>query len=244
MVDATKAFLAKKRGMHDCQQSDESAEEVEDNIIASKSIVIQEFLTYILVLKARDICDKDDFDYVYQKAKQDFEENGVLTDDGIEFYVRPEDGIKPLSCRIHIFLTEHIFELAVLVFATAILWYIIKCFKTSAEETSLARSFVDKSYEMLQQQKIQMQLAATNGLDLPPYIAVEHIRDALLVPPIDRNKRNRIWGMTTAVVHSDARVQETTVMLHGNQETVWEWIAPVRLPKEVLTPGRSNKQEE
>jgi hypothetical protein len=34
------------------------------------------------------------------------------------------------------------------------------------------------------------------------------------------------------------------MMLHGNQETVWEWIAPVRLPKEVLTPGRSVKLEE
>jgi hypothetical protein len=67
--------------------------------------------------------------------------------------------------------------------------------KQRDEEKSLARELVDKTYEILQNQQVQTQLAAANGLKVEPFIAIEHIRDTLLAPPIERQKRNRIWNM-------------------------------------------------
>ena len=103
------------------------------------------------------------------------------------------------------------------------------------EEREIARSLVQQVYELLQQQK---KTAAKNSL-LPSYMNVKQIRDTLLEPPIDSAKRDRIWQMTTAIVQCEFSVQEITSWMDGVEEIMWEWAAPVYVPKVEM-----NKQEE
>ena len=56
---------------------------------------------------------------------------------------------------------------------------------------------------------------------------------------MSKKKRDRVWREVEAAIHSDARVQETSLLFHGEQQTMWEWTGPVKLPSDIFSPGRT-----
>jgi hypothetical protein len=104
--------------------------------------------------------------------------------------------------------------------------YAISLKKESDQIVAQAAEAEIAVYNMLQEQALH----ARNPDEA--YIAITHLRDTVLKPPINKRKRDKIWKLVEQVVQSDTRIQEQTLMHHGEQQTVWEWTGKIRTQPE------------
>jgi len=56
------------------------------------------------------------------------------------------------------------------------------------------------------------------------YVAINHVRD-MLIPPQDRDKKNRVWYDAVAYLEGDSRIRREVQLVEGEEFDVWRWLA-------------------
>src|SRR5258708_6021308 len=100
-----------------------------------------------------------------------------------------DEKILPLSCWIHLQVVNYLwYEIALVVLIGIVLWF-VRQRRLQLHEQQLGHKLADQIRHLLKHQHIQ-----ASKLDkVSPHIAVTHVRDTLLKPPIDKKKRDRLW---------------------------------------------------
>jgi len=208
IADSMIYYLSYKNGMYQCNQEEEQYE--------NENSMIQ-------YLKSLNLCSEDDFPIAYNLSIIAEDEN-IIKEGG---FLRSTQTIFPLKCAIKNKILEFKWHLLGLALFIGIILAGINKKHEADREAKYVIQIVDKVHQMLQEQAKDFQEDKRTG----EYIATLHIRDTLLKPPINTAKRDRLWKKVEDIIKNDARIQEQTTLVHGEQSTVWQWIAPIRFQR-------------
>uniref|UniRef100_A0A1J3GLQ6 Man1/Src1-like C-terminal domain-containing protein n=1 Tax=Noccaea caerulescens TaxID=107243 RepID=A0A1J3GLQ6_NOCCA len=126
------------------------------------------------------------------------------------------ESYKPLTCRIHQWLLQHIFMISsscAMLVVCAILHRKIqrkRCFSRRVEE------LYDQVCDFLEENAV-----ASNSADEPSWVIASRLRDHLLLP---RERRDPLlWSKVEELIQEDSRIDRYPKLVKGEQKVVWEW---------------------
>jgi len=218
ITTAIESILKQRNGQYFCR-------EIESRSISEAELEKQ--------LRGMRLCSEQDFDLAYNRAVSNGNFKVGLAVGGREFYLEdPTIMEKPFMCSVKLWLSSMKWYFMGLMVTFGFILYLLRKKRQSESELKQANELVEEVYTMLKEQRFHAQ-QKDNVLHTEPYIAITHIRDTLLKPPINKAKRDRLWNQVQRIIAADTRVQEQALLLHGEQHTVWQWTAPV-----LFTPSK------
>lgn len=128
----------------------------------------------------------------------------------------------PWDCWLRLKAAENVYVLLLLLLALVATGFTLRRVRKHREEQIATRQLVRQIHRLLQRQKIRSQNSNEEAS-----IAVTHVRDTLLKPPMPKALRDRLWMLAKAAVAADTRIESKAELYHGEQISSWEWSAPI-----------------